>query len=153
MGEIARVILDQGGTLLDYAIPPAAAARTQIGSRVRVPVKTRNVLATVVELPEVSAFEDLRTIESVIGDRPALNPHLLKLARWVADYYCCPLEIAFRSVLPQVVRKAEMTAKTQLFVRLARAVSEEERAKLRKRSPGQADVIEYVSTEEKAKAT
>jgi primosomal protein N' (replication factor Y) len=41
----------------------------------------------------------------------------LKLARWIADYYCCAPEIALKSVLPEAVRKEESGWRERLFVR------------------------------------
>ena len=41
---------------------------------------------------------------------------LIELARWMANYYCCPIETVMRSLLPQVIRRAEVGWKKQLFV-------------------------------------
>ncbi len=43
---------------------------------------------------------------------------MLRLARWIADYYCCPPEIALKSVLPEVVRKEKEGWRERLFVRV-----------------------------------
>ena len=42
---------------------------------------------------------------------------MLELARWIADYYCCPVEIALKSVLPEAVRKEKEGWRERLFVR------------------------------------
>lgn len=147
MAKLARVIPDRsGGRILDYEIPAGMEERVQPGSRVRVPVKTRSALATVVDLPGHSDATGLRPIEHVIGDKPALNPLLLRLARWIADYYCAPLETAFKAVLPQVVRLAEMSEKKLLFASLTREVTAEEREKLGKRAPNQVAVVDFLQT-------
>ena len=77
----------------------------------------------------------------MIGDKAIISPVLIELARWMADYYCCPVETAMRSVLPQVIREAEVGDKKQLFARLARAATSEELAALGKRAPRQAEVL------------
>ncbi len=41
----------------------------------------------------------------------------MKLARWIADYYCCAPETALKSVLPEAVRKEESGWRERLFVR------------------------------------
>lgn len=41
-----------------------------------------------------------RMITRVIDDLPWLSAELLKLARWLADYYLCPIGIALQTVLP-----------------------------------------------------
>ena len=39
----------------------------------------------------------------------------------MSAYYCCPIETVMRSLLPQVIRRAEVGWKKQLFVQPARA--------------------------------
>ena len=84
----------------------------------------------------------MRPLQSVIGDKAIISPVLIDLARWMADYYCCPVETAMRSVLPQVIRDAEVGDKKQLFARLVRPPTPEEVAALQKRAPRQAEVVQ-----------
>jgi len=143
--KYARVMVDQSGShAFDYEIPEALASKIQIGSRVSVPVRNRSALATVIELLEESDAKGIRPIEKVIGEKPAMNARLISLAKWIADYYCCPVEIAMRSVLPQVIRKAEVSHKRQLFARLLHAVGDEELADMQQRAPNQAAVIAFL---------
>ncbi len=142
--RFARVIVDRSADReFDYLIPASLAGRVGVGSRVRLPFRNRAALGTVVDLPEDSAVPEasLRPLDAVIGDKPIVSPVLIELARWMADYYCCPVETAMRSVLPQVIRDAEVGGKTQLFARLVRAATPEELAALTKRAPRQAEVL------------
>src|SRR5437870_6606011 len=50
-----------------------------------------------------------------------------------------------RSLLPQVIRRAEVGWKKQLFVRPARKIDNEEIEKLRKRAPRQAELLEAIA--------
>ncbi len=83
----------------------------------RVPFRERSALATVVALLDQTDATGVRPIEALVGDGPALNAKLLELARWMAAYYCCSIETVMRSLLPQVIRRAEVGWKKQLFVR------------------------------------
>ncbi len=113
----ARVIIDRSiHRELDYSIPETLATGLMIGSRVRVPFREQSALATVVALLEQSIREGIRPIEALVGDRPALSAKLLELARWMSAYYCCPIETVMRSLLPQVIRRAVVGWKKQLFV-------------------------------------
>ncbi len=142
MPKYARVLLDEsGGRAFDYAIPGNAAATVVVGSRVRVPVRTRALLGTVIAVSDTSDAEGIREISEVVSDEPAFSPQLIQLAEWVANYYCCPLEAALRTALPGVIRKAEVGHKTRLAARLARDVSDEEIEAIRRRAPNQAEVI------------
>ncbi|HEY2139030.1 MAG TPA: primosomal protein N', partial [Chthoniobacterales bacterium] len=142
----ARVIIDRSiHRELDYLVPELLAEKVSIGSRVRVPFRERSALATVVALLEETGAEGIRPIEALVGDKPVLSPKLIELARWMSAYYCCPIEAVMRSLLPQVIRKAEVTWKTQLFVRAAREIAPREIDELRRRAPRQAELLEAVS--------
>ena len=142
--RFARVIVDRSADReFDYLVPATMAARIQVGSRVRLPFRNRATLGTVVHLRPASAVPEgaLRPLQAVIGEKAILSPVLIDLARWMADYYCCPVETAMRSVLPQVIRDAEVGDKKQLFARLLRVPTAEELAAIEKRAPRQAEVI------------
>ncbi len=140
MAKFARVLLDDsGGRAFDYEVP--ASLNAVVGSRVRVPVRMRTLLGTVIAISDATEADGVRPISELVGDEPALSAGLIELANWMSDYYCCPLEAAMKTVLPNVIRKAEVGHKVRLFARLAREVSGEEIAALEKKAPKQSDVI------------
>src|SRR5213075_208573 len=140
--KFARVIIDRAiRRELDYAIPERLSARVGIGARVRVPFRDRRALATVVALLEETNAKGIREIEAVIGEGPTLSESLLELARWISNYYCCPIETVMRSLLPQVIRKAEVGWKKQQFVESGAAQSPETIEALRRRAPRQAELL------------
>jgi primosomal protein N' (replication factor Y) (superfamily II helicase) len=144
--SFARVIIDRSiHRELDYAIPDPFAEKIGIGSRVRVPFRERSALATVVGLLETSEAEGIRPIEALVGDAPILSEKLIELGRWMSLYYCCPIEAVMRSLLPQVIRRAEVSWKKQLFVSAAKQIDPGELEKLRRRAPRQAELLEAVS--------
>jgi primosomal protein N' (replication factor Y) len=142
----ARVIIDRSiHRELDYLIPETLADKVSIGSRVRVPFREKSALATVVALLTETDAEGIRPIEALVGDKPALSAKLVELARWMSTYYCCPIEAVMRSLLPQVIRRAEVGWKKQLFASAAREILAEEIEKLRRRAPKQAELLEAVA--------
>jgi primosomal protein N' (replication factor Y) len=142
MPKYARVLVDDSaGKAFDYELPPAVASVLQPGARVRVPVRTRTALATVIELLDETDVPGVKPIASVVSAEPILSPLLLRLGKWMADYYCCSLEAAMKAVLPNVIRKAEVGHQKRLFARLAREIDEEEIEKIRKKAPLQAAAI------------
>jgi len=145
MAVFARVLVDRSaGRLLDYQVPPALENVIATGSRVRVPVRQRLLLGTVIEMLAASEARGLRDIHEAVGDKAMIRPVILEMVRWMADYYCCPIEAAVRTVLPQVVRDAEVGHRELNAVEPARAVSAEELAKMAGRSPRRVQVIEFV---------
>src|SRR5712692_9092200 len=141
-----RVIIDRAiHRELDYLVPDSLAERISVGSRVRVPFRDKSALATVVATLEQSEAEGIRPIEAIVGEAPVISEPLLELAKWMSTYYCCPLETVMRSLLPQVIRRAEIGWKKQLFVQPARKIDNEEFENLRKRAPRQAELLEAIA--------
>src|SRR5438046_10625312 len=122
----ARVIIDRAiHRELDYSVPETLTERVGVGSRVRVPFRDKSALGTVVAVLEESKVEGIRPIEALVGEGPILSEQLLELAKWIGAYYCCPIETVMRSMLPQVIRRAEVGWKRSE----ERRVRKEERAR------------------------
>ncbi len=115
---IARVTLEIAlRKEFDYFIPPELAAQVDVGSRVQVPFGSRKVLGCVTGLAEESAHATLKPILKVIGAQTLVTPKILKLARWIGEYYCCAPETALKSVLPEAVRHEQANWRERLHVR------------------------------------
>jgi primosomal protein N' (replication factor Y) len=114
---IARVTLEMAlRKEFDYSIPPALSEQVEVGTRVQVPFGPRKVLGCVTGLTEESSHTSLKPILKVIGAQTLVTPKVLKLARWIADYYCCAPEVALKSVLPDAVRQEQAGWREMLFV-------------------------------------
>src|SRR5437899_162032 len=141
-----RVIIDRAiHRELDYLVPETLSERISVGSRVRVPFRHKSALATVVATVAEREAEGIRPIEAVVGDTPVLSEELLELGNWMSTYYCCPIETVMRSLLPQVIRRAEIGWKKQLFVQPARKIDNEEIELLWRRAPRQSELLEAIS--------
>jgi len=115
---IARVSLEIAlRKEFDYAIPVELAGLVDVGSRVQVPFGARKVLGVVTAVAEESAVARLKPIIKIIGAQTLVTPKVIKLANWIANYYCCAPEIALKAVLPEVVRKEEAGWRERLYVR------------------------------------
>ena len=115
---IARVTLEIAlRKEFDYFIPPELEEQVDVGSRVQVPFGSRKVLGCVTGLAEESAHAALKPILKVIGAQTLVTPKILKLARWIGDYYCCAPETALKSVLPEAVRHEQANWRERLHVR------------------------------------
>src|SRR5437667_1030280 len=100
-------------------------------------------------MPEHSDAKGIRPIEALVGEAPAISESLLELAKWMSAYYCCPLETVMRSLLPQVIRRAEVGWKKQLFVQPPTKIDSDKIDNLRKRAPRQAELLEAIAKLEK----
>ena len=138
---IARVSLEIAlRKEFDYLIPAALAGKVDVGSRVQVPFGPRKILGVVTAVAEESGQANLKPIIKVIGTQTLVTPKVLKLARWIGEYYCCAPEIALKAVLPEAVRSEDAGWRERLMVRLLPASGEF--PKLPKRQQDIWDIIE-----------
>jgi primosomal protein N' (replication factor Y) len=115
---IARVSLEIAlRKEFDYLIPAELTGQVDVGSRVQVPFGARKILGVVTAVAEESGRANLKPILKIIGAQTLVTPKVLKLARWIGEYYCCAPEIALKSVLPEAVRKEDAGWRERLFVR------------------------------------
>src|SRR5450755_2449669 len=116
---IARVSLEIAlRKEFDYSIPAELGGQVEVGSRVQVPFGPRKILGVVTAVAEESGRANLKPILKVIGAQTLVTPKVLKLARWIGEYYCCAPETALKSVLPEAVRKEDAGWRERLFVRV-----------------------------------
>ncbi len=119
---IAKVVVDVTvDKEFDYLIPDSLTAQVKMGSRVNLSFGPRKTQGYVVGFSLSSDHPKLKAIESVVGEKPYIAESLLKLARWMADYYCAPVELAVQAVLPGAVRNQSAKFKEQLFVECVRS--------------------------------
>jgi primosomal protein N' (replication factor Y) len=85
-----------------YRVPEALHGDVGVGTRVRVPFGRRSVKATVVAWPGESPEPglEIRDVQEVLSESPALDAHLLELTRFVADYYLCSWGEAIEAAMP-----------------------------------------------------
>jgi primosomal protein N' (replication factor Y) len=118
--NIAKVVVDIAlDKEFDYLIPPPLTAQVKPGVRVKVSFGKTFRTGWVVGIAEHSDVKGLKEIIQVIDPYPLLSEHLLKLIRWMADYYCCPVEKALMTALPAPVRRERFGFKKGQFVTLA----------------------------------
>lgn len=98
-----------------------------MGERVVVPLMRKKANGYVIRLHRDVPDYDPKKIKPVAGRAPggvALPGDLVELAKWIANYYVCPLGMVFGAMLPAAVTKGTGTKRRQ-FVRLADLASEE----------------------------
>jgi len=84
-----------------YAIPPGM--EPVVGGRILVPFRQQRMSGIVVELhdrtPQTTSVKIKNVIEA-LDLAPVLDDQLLKLGKWISDYYLAPLGEVFRTMLP-----------------------------------------------------
>ncbi|MGH9500514.1 MAG: replication restart helicase PriA [Terriglobales bacterium] len=84
--------------LFTYRVPPGLSP--VVGGRVLVPFRQQRVSGVVTELHDRPPKVAAKNVISVLDDTPVLDDQLMRLGRWIADYYLAPLGEVFRSMLP-----------------------------------------------------
>ena len=108
--------LDQ---LFDYHVPAELSGSLQIGQRVQAPFGRANRLQIgfCVKLSSRQASRPLKSVRQIVDEKPLIANELLKLARWIGSYYCCPLGQVLASMIPGPV-KQRLRRKTPKLYRL-----------------------------------
>jgi primosomal protein N' (replication factor Y) len=81
-----------------YAVPPGMDP--VVGGRVLVPFRQQRLSGIVVELHDRPAQVNTKKVIEALDLAPVLDEQLLKLGKWIADYYLAPLGEVFRTMLP-----------------------------------------------------
>jgi primosomal protein N' (replication factor Y) len=137
-----------------YRVP--AEATPVVGGRVLVPFRQQRLTGIVVELHDRQPSVKTKLIFSALDVAPVLDDQLLRLGRWIADYYLAPLGEVFRTMLPlnAEFKRAiayRITAEGQLALHMAgvsgssarsRRTPEEQAAEFR--------VLDYLAAQEPA---
>jgi primosomal protein N' (replication factor Y) len=71
-----------------------------IGGRVIVPFREQRLPGIVVALHDNPPRMAAKNVLTVLDVSPVLDPELMKLGQWIADYYVAPLGEVFRAMLP-----------------------------------------------------
>ena len=117
---IAKVITDVSlDREFDYLVPDEMAGSIAVGSAVEAPFGRSRRSGYVLALTETSEFAGkLRPLAGFSPRRESVPEHLVRLGRWMADYYCCSQEQAIRTLLPSAVRSGKIRPKLRKLYHL-----------------------------------
>ena len=88
-----------------YAIPDRLNDSLSVGQRVVVPLGKRKCTGFLVERTSRPEIEEVRDIEDIADPYPLLTTDMLKLTRWVSEYYLSPWGQVIRTCLPPGLRR------------------------------------------------
>jgi len=98
--------------LFTYEVPEELQSSADIGKRVVVPFGNRQKTGFIVEFTELKKYigktawkydgkpPQIRKITKIIDDVPLVDDSMLKLTRWIADYYLCSWGTVLQSAVP-----------------------------------------------------
>jgi primosomal protein N' (replication factor Y) (superfamily II helicase) len=144
---IATLVVSNGPDQeFDYLVPDELRPQLDVGQRVRVPLGRGDRPATgyCVRLEHRAIGQrPLKAIREIIDEQSLLSLAMIRLTRWMADHYLCPLGQVLEAVLPAGVRGKAGT-KLTTFLSLAPDVAG--RIKELKLPKKQAEIVRYLAS-------
>ncbi|MGI9175315.1 MAG: replication restart helicase PriA, partial [Rhodothermales bacterium] len=83
-----------------YLVPESLQVAAKVGCRVLVPFGPRQLTGVVVGHGGAADGHRLKPILDVLDEEPSLTSELLRLTRWIADYYVCSWGEKIKAALP-----------------------------------------------------
>jgi primosomal protein N' (replication factor Y) (superfamily II helicase) len=105
-----------------YAVPDRLAAHVAVGKRVEAPFGKgdRATPGFCVRVASEAPTRAVKAIIRVLDDEALVDDHLMKLTRWIADYYRCGWGQVLHAVVPAGVRENAGTRQA-IFIEALRA--------------------------------
>jgi primosomal protein N' (replication factor Y) len=107
VGLFADVVFDRPlDHAFTYAVGDGLRERIGVGKRVRAPFGRgdKALVGYCVRLTECPPPREVKELVEVLDDQPLLTDNLLRLTRWMADYYLCGWGQVLNAVVPAGVR-------------------------------------------------
>ena len=144
---VAGVVLAAGPAHeFDYSVPDSLRDAVELGRRLKVPLGPANrlVLGYCVRLEnQPVARRRLKPVRAVMDARSLVSPAMLRLTRWIADYYLCDWATVLDAVVPAGVRGGAGTRLATLLSVDSEAAKQLPELKL---PPKQLEVLKFLAT-------
>jgi primosomal protein N' (replication factor Y) len=94
-----------------YAVPEVLRDAIGVGKRVECPFGRgdKGTVGYCIRVADVPPVREVKAVARVLDDEALLDEHLLKLTRWMADYYLCGWGQVLHAVVPAGVRDSAGT--------------------------------------------
>lgn len=122
-----------------YSVPEGLRFELRLGCRVLVPFRNGYITGYVVDLGSEPGVEEPKEIADLLDPEPYFSGEMLRLTRWVADYYLCSWGEALKAALP-----AGIHPEARQTVRLKGPLPDELLHELERTAPRQAQVAQML---------
>src|SRR5437588_9423687 len=115
VGLFAEVVFDRPPDhAYTYAVPERLRELVGVGKRVQAPFGKgdRATVGYCVHLTETPPGRPVKELLRVLDDEPLLDANLLRLTRWMADYYLCGWGQVLNAVVPAGAKDQSGTRRT-----------------------------------------
>lgn len=143
MPLFATVALDlKFSKTFDYEVPEPFISKIQPGYQVEVPLKGTLKKGIVVTLSSQPPPYSVKPIYQIFS--PLITQDLMKIAVWMADYYCTPLPLVLPSLFPSAAKETKFKEQHAIFLKKSKKDIREALIDIRKKSAPQAEILDYL---------
>jgi primosomal protein N' (replication factor Y) len=145
----ARVILDMVSNAVDrpfqYAVPLRLAGKIEVGSRVLVPFRSRQMAAYVVALDTEPLINNTREIIDIQDPFPVLQPEFVELSHWLSRRFFSRWIESIHLCLPPAGEKAKARHVEKVLPLFPPEIMREESARIKSKAFRQALILEHLA--------
>lgn len=96
---------------LSYQVPEHLQTKASIGVRVVVPVRNSVEVGIIINVRDISEQEEnitkeLKEVIDIPDNEVVVNEEMIKLCRWISEYYISPMGLAFQIAVPKFLRSS-----------------------------------------------
>ncbi len=94
--------------IFSYAVPEKFEKEIKAGMLAEIPFRNKNVTGAVYKIKENKTEEvkyKLKDIINMLDEKINLSDQQIRLAEFIADYYCAPISLVIKIMIPQIVKK------------------------------------------------
>jgi primosomal protein N' (replication factor Y) len=88
-----------------YAVPEKLAAEVAFGKRILIDFGGKKVEGYIVTEQREDCATGMKPVLKVLDSEAVFDSALLELARWMAEYYLCPLALALNLMVPRILHR------------------------------------------------
>ncbi len=127
-----------------YQIPSDLQGKIKLGCQVLVPLEKRFITGFVVEIVPRTKIKGVKKIIDVLDLKPLFSPGMLKLTRYVSEYYFCSWGEALKAALPP-----ELQTESSIWIKK----NEFHKKKIENLSPRQNEILKLLEKKPQMKLT
>ena len=125
--------------VFSYLIPDNLLTVARPGCRVSVAFTNRRMTGIITRLSDTSPVKKCKPLLDVLDQEPVLDSSMLKLTKWIGQYYLCPWGDVIKTVLP-----AGLLSESDQTVTRGESWSPDTIASLCRSAPRQAEMLELI---------
>lgn len=102
--------------LFTYRIPKPMSRIAEVGKRVFIPFRNKDIVGYIVAFKGKSEAKGIRDIKKIIDEKPIISGQLLELTKWISETYLCSWGQAIAATVPSALKKGKVSVRQRKMV-------------------------------------